>query len=1061
MSTAIFWVGLAIFFVFLIVGFLDGLYRGLKRSALHILFFVVSMVVAYFITKPITNALLGISIVVEGEKTTLANILLMFLSKSFDLSQYSSASTFLANLPMAVVAPLVFIIVALLTFVVFDIAYIVTARLWFKSKKQDFSKTKPYRWFGAGIGLVEGFLFMFVLFAPLSSLTNTYAQLSTSPASTTVQADDGTFLAEEGSVQKLQTVPELLGGYVPSVVDEIVKAYNGSALGKVAGAGGLNDALFDGLSSFKMDGQSIHIRKELLDAADTYNQFVVVYNDVVAEDNLNVDLKDLKKSLEKFLNNGIFKKVVCDTATQYVLNYETNEKLPEILDKALLKLQEKIKTPQADGKKFDMFEYISGDILKIVDVADKALSTGLAQEVKETEKFDIDTILSLAKQHKDDISQILSSVLDVGLVKDEFSVLADFASQKIADFFANEKDLDFGINSNIDPSTLSATITEAFEKLIDLNDNIIKISDLTKEDADITGTLLSLDSAKLVKLGETLDWLRELPILNYEKTVKEDEDAGKEGEVHNGAGEDATHDGQTEEGGEGSGKEKVVKVKVVDNLLKLYGVSLLGDKVWVEKEVEGGDGDEKQLSRVEISTYTDFFKFVSKPFDMVKDLELLSAEKLDFNTLIDKILLGLKGDEGQSIEANEAYVADLLLPFYQLEKASFADTSLKKMVFDEVISQLTTNLESMVSFDELATDRVEDENADKANIADWQSEFVKLGEVLVALDSGKVQVEDEGPTTLTYLEYVLEGKPIKTLLDTIVKEDGVLKSIFTPVFDSKIFAPLTEMVATELDNAVATLTGTSDIENAKPKTDFTGLRGDADKIASTLDTLQKLLSFATGTESFDSVQLDKIGQILDLLKTNARGDGTNRGVFDEVFAHLVWYITGDDITTEGKYTSKEYLQGKEFSEAKTIKNYLAVADAKTGYYDFESFEATFKELDETKTFLTSLKGKLGDSIDLSGVEGIGKFVKGFVDAIDEIDVSGADDADTAKAKVLENTKKLLDASGEEVWKAQDVESKKTEIQTAVKTQIANKVDNPQPKTAEALLKLLGIPEVSE
>ncbi len=1049
MSTIVFWVGLGVFFLFLIVGFLIGLYRGLKRSALHILFFVVSMVIAYFITKPITNAILGIQIPVDGQNTTLSNILLTFINQSFDLSQYGSASTFLKNLPMAVVAPLVFIIVAVLTFAIFDIAYLIVARIWFKSKKKDFANSKPYRWYGAGIGLVEGFLFMFILFAPLSSLTNTYTQLSTLSVSAQNVEIESTLLAEEGTGEKLQTVPELLEGYVPSVVDEIVKAYNNSVFGKVAGAGGLNDALFDGLSSFKIDGQSIHIRKELLNMADTYNEFVVVYNDVMVDDNFNIDLKELKKSLEKFLNNGIFKTVVCDTAKQYVLDYETNEKLPEILDKALINLQEKIKTADEGDKKFDMFEYISDDILKIVDVADKAFASGLAEDVKAIESFDIDTILNLAKEHKTDVSEILSNILDVQLVKDEFKILGDYASQKIADYFANDKNLDFGNNSDIDTSTLSETITQAFEKLIDLNDNIIKISDLTKEDADITKTLLNLDSAKLVKLGETLDWLRELPILNYEKTVKDESPEEEEKE-----------DGGADKQGQDTGKEKVVEVKVVDNILAFYDISLLGDKVWVEKEVQGGDGQEKELSREEISTYTDFFTFVSKPFEMVKTLDILNAESLDFNTLLDKILLGLKGDDAQSIDANESYVADLLLPFYQLEKASFAGKSLKTMVFDEVISQLKTNIKDMVSFDGLATDRVYDETADKANIEEWQSEFVKLGNVLVALDSGEIEVEDgDSPTTMTYLKYVINGKDIETLINTILEEKGTLKTLFTPVFDSKIFAPLTQKLATELDTAVATLTGTNNIEKAKPTTDFSVLRGDTAKIENALDILEELLSFAKNTSDFESVKLAQIGHILDLLKENAKGVEGQKGVFDSVFAHLVWYMTGDDITADNKYSSDTSLEEKAFKDAKTIKNYLAVGNAKTGYYEYQSFEETFKELDETMAFLTLLKEKLGSSVDLSGAEGIGKFVTGFANAIDEMQIEeSVEDKDGAKAKVLENTKKLLTASGEKLWDSSQIETQKELIKGTVKNQIAEKQENPQPKTAQALLDLLGITE---
>ena len=46
----------------LIAGLVCGLIRGVKRSSLHIVFMLVSVVVAFLITKPIVTAVLGINI---------------------------------------------------------------------------------------------------------------------------------------------------------------------------------------------------------------------------------------------------------------------------------------------------------------------------------------------------------------------------------------------------------------------------------------------------------------------------------------------------------------------------------------------------------------------------------------------------------------------------------------------------------------------------------------------------------------------------------------------------------------------------------------------------------------------------------------------------------------------------------------------------------------------------------------------------------------------------------------------------------------------------------------
>ena len=87
----IFWGSIGVLALSLLIGFLYGLGRGLKRSSLHLLFFVVSMVVAFFVTKPIVQALLGIEIVFEGEKLALNQIILNMVNKSFVYNCVTSA----------------------------------------------------------------------------------------------------------------------------------------------------------------------------------------------------------------------------------------------------------------------------------------------------------------------------------------------------------------------------------------------------------------------------------------------------------------------------------------------------------------------------------------------------------------------------------------------------------------------------------------------------------------------------------------------------------------------------------------------------------------------------------------------------------------------------------------------------------------------------------------------------------------------------------------------------------------------------------------------------------
>ena len=57
MATIVMWVGIGVLALFLLIGMIAGLIRGLKRSSLHILFLIGSVVLAFFITKDMINLL--------------------------------------------------------------------------------------------------------------------------------------------------------------------------------------------------------------------------------------------------------------------------------------------------------------------------------------------------------------------------------------------------------------------------------------------------------------------------------------------------------------------------------------------------------------------------------------------------------------------------------------------------------------------------------------------------------------------------------------------------------------------------------------------------------------------------------------------------------------------------------------------------------------------------------------------------------------------------------------------------------------------------------------------
>ena len=454
METYFLWASVGILVFFLLIGFLCGLVRGLKRSSLHLIFFVVSIVVAFCITKTVTNAVLNVTITVNGNTQTLNQFIMEALNQQFNLTAYETATQFIGKLPLAIVAPILFILLSLGSFIVFDILYLIISRIAFGKKKKDFKEHKPHRWLGSLVGAVEGFLFLFILFAPLTALTKTYSQIvAVQSEATSAQVlmlsetdlqngeenqnqnlgeDSGN---EPGQNNHLQTIPELLGNNIPKEVNESILAYNNSILGKVCGAGGLDKALFDGLSNFKLNGKKISLRTELLNLADTYNNFVVVYNNYIDKNYTDIDLTKLKANIESFLNNGIFKTVVADTVKDYVVNFQFNSenpddpttpKQPTLFEEILLELKQEF-----SKEEFVAAEYLKADIIQLINTAEQLLKSDLLKDFNNLTEKNMAAIMELVGQNNADAQTIICNVFDLKLVNDAFSPISKFLKDNL------------------------------------------------------------------------------------------------------------------------------------------------------------------------------------------------------------------------------------------------------------------------------------------------------------------------------------------------------------------------------------------------------------------------------------------------------------------------------------------------------------------------------------------------------------------------------------------------------------------------------------------------------
>ena len=974
MATYFLWGSIALIVIVLIIGFFVGFGRGVKRSSTHVLFVVASVIIAFFITKPITNAIMNVNIQVDGNIVAIKDYIINVISENFvDLSNFDSASAFIQGLPTAIANPIIFLVLMILVFFVMEIIYLIVARISFGRRKKDFENHKPHRVSGGVIGMVEAFLFMIVLFAPITSLTNTYSEiLAQSP--TTSQSE----MISQSEGQYLQTIGDLTGQSIPPVVNEAIEGFNNSAIGKICSLGGFDDAMFDGLSNFEVNGEEICVRDELISLTDSYDSFVVFYNQAVVDRNFqNLDFSTVKKALTHVIENNLFKAVIADTLGDFVLNFDEIKndmgiELPKIADEIITTLQDRFNTQD-----FNAYEYLSSDLLSLLDIVDDFVRNGSLIKIDNVDMENLSSILDYVVSDNIVLSSSLKTFVGLNFVSDTLPILLDFANEQIAPNFENDQGLVIAINDNISVEELQSTISTLFEggnsivwqvKELDENYNILS---LLNSD-NVLDAILNMNgiSNALVDLGGLMDDVNGLTLFSY-----------------------TTPNGE---------------VKAIENLLILNGVDLLDDKIT--------DRTQNEAIEISLSTYESVFEYLSEPIDLIisSGLTDLLEENVDFDTILNIMTTNISGTAEVGDE-NYNFLADILMPFYELDEMSINGQTLKELVFDNVVNLLKDNLGDYVDLE--TTPETE-------NYETWEARLVSVAELIDSMNGGEIEVEGQIETQ-TYLEYMLSGNADYFNLITIMNEDGAVENLLNIIFGNSMYSPINELIFDTIDTQVGEFT------ELKPTTNISNLytqKAEYINVITTLiSSLETLSSFDNDIFTDPNADLlepfTAIGTVLDTLKTSAK-----KGVFKEIYINFVWYITGDEIDiNEPTYQARGETS---FEYADKVREYFGVTNPETGYYEID-FSAEIADLVDFIKLGNQIVENLTNA-DLTTSEGREEFVTNLKDTLDSI----------------ENPKEIVDKATEIVDVVLTKEQKET-IQ-AQGQEIANAIDDYISNNSEGL-----------
>ena len=627
-ATAIAWIVSVFFIVILIAGFFVGFWRGLKKSTANLIFSVVGILVAFFVTPAITNAIMGIQVTYDGQPTTLNQMLVEMLRDDQTIASLidrnPNIATLIQGLPGALANTVVFILVTLAIELVIYIIYRIVASTALKPKEDE----SKHRWWGAGVGLVKTFLLTLFAFMPLAGLIGVYDTLKTNE-SFMVSVDS----SSEMGTQNLNA--SIIADNVPTELDEILTGLENNALIKICGVFGLDNATFDYLSKVKVEDNNVYIRKEIETIYPIAN---FVYQMQSEEQDItfaNFDYEKLEEYVNSFVDGGLFKGIVVDLANDIIQNYQEYSFLDSLVDdENVREVFSSLQTSLAEySENHVMLEsYFIHDVKEMFSTVKVLGQSGmLDQMVTVSGEDSLNQVLDIlvADNNITTSEEALNSALDVNIVRDAIGPITKIALQSMLED-VDDINTDTSTWSEQDWDDLSSSVVNLLKDYRDLSQDA-NIMDVVSDPTILIGdeyTSAQLTNA-LTGVGSLIDEIRSIKLF------------------------------QTTSGG-----------SIIDRMLEENNITLPQEPV---KDAQG--------QSVTIDSYSGLFDFLSPVLVTVKENDLYDI----FNNTSDTLSMMSSLANVLSQEGNENLLSEVILPLTQVEPT-------KTLVVDEMIKTIQNDI---------------------------------------------------------------------------------------------------------------------------------------------------------------------------------------------------------------------------------------------------------------------------------------------------------------------------------------------------------------------------------
>ena len=926
-----------LFALFLVLGFLFGFMKGLKKSALRLAFFFVSIIIAAIITPYISRLILDIQITYEGSLTSIEDIILSAINNSSaEVSEVMAASPTLSalveNMPVMLVNLVSFVLLCYVLNLVGWVIYLVIASAFFKKNKAKVDETgkkvksKQWRIFGGLVGAAQGLILAFLTFLPLSGIVGMYNDLSTAQA---VSADEGTSL-------NLSLSAQFINENVPDDVKVYLDAYSDSAIAKVSGVLGLDDAVFNQVASVTVNNTKISLRNEVVNIASVY-------------DNVGF-LTDVD-----FSSFDAFKTLDYDrlsTAVEYIFNSKLlTTALPELVDYGfdkLLEMDEVQSEPQYielidavrevlssdEGVTQNLKNDISAVISTAKIMADNKIFDQIPSDGQVTES-NIEQILRIvSKDNKKVFDQIIDNIfnskilnkavifgLNMGIdaLEDELKTLTNNQALTISniDIKNDQMTLKKGEVKSLLSSAINIANDVIGEDLNSIKDNFLTVFDLDLEN-------IVTNAGSMMNALQNMNVFSSTGIYDQIVTALESTEYNKYVDFEIFKGDNVWLN------------ETSTLSNVISNIRKSQVVS------YIEKGIDGNyyiadenfskmfqnlvstteiNGETKTLIRqiVEpIYNSSAFSKLIRVGFenlsgvindfgDMLKEGAQLGeinydalykeSEKENLFAFVDNVATYLRDIDFSQFKENifEQILSSNLTQFGRCIDSIRASSIFGDIQKDgTVVNGIYTNLIDTLADTEL--NQFIDFNCFKDQTFSFSTEFATLQPVIDLMHEKTIVYESEN---YNLISYILKVGNLEDMLDQITSDD--VSNIFRPLMNSRVFRPVGVLVVNSVNAQIKEYVGDLGVDIPVDLDNLTDEQVEevVDVLASVTDIASDIMNSTSISDLATGENSESLAGLLEKLEDSANSQGVFEGAYDA----MLDYIKQDE--TIGAYVSEE------------------------------------------------------------------------------------------------------------------------------------------------------------